>query len=70
MILFECGGPFQKRPSYVRFGDFRRVMWGWFAVTHYSAGGLNIMIKRIADAGVKLHVESEAMIERQFHTLH
>jgi hypothetical protein len=60
MVLLECAPPFQWRPSYVRFGDFRRVMWLWFAVTHYSAGGVNELFEGIARAAVSIHEDDKA----------
>jgi len=58
MVLIECGSPFQVRPSYVRFGDFRRVMWGWFAITTYPHG-INEMIEGIGHAGAELYKAGE-----------
>lgn len=55
MILFECAGPIQWRPLYSRFGDFRRVMWLWFAVSYFSGGGINELVGSIARAAVSLH---------------
>lgn len=58
MILLECSGPFQWKPSYVRFGEFRRVMWGWFAVSHFD-GGINEMIEGIGRAGASLYAQEQ-----------
>lgn len=54
MLLLESARPFQWRASYLRFGDFRRIMWGWFAVS-YFAGGINELVEGCARAGVTLH---------------
>ena len=50
MILFECAPPFQWRPSYMKFGDFRRWMWAYFAITTYE-GGINELVEDIGRGG-------------------
>lgn len=62
MIMFECSNPFQWRPSYKKFGDFRRVMWGWFALTTFRGGGINELIEGIGYAGAKLYADGETTI--------
>lgn len=58
MILFECGSPFQWKPSYCRFGDFKRVMWGYFAVTACPYG-INELFEGIGRAGAKLYDDDD-----------
>lgn len=54
MLMIECRGPFVWRPSCVRFGDFRRVMWGWFAVT-VCPYDINELLEGIGKAGADLY---------------
>lgn len=61
MVLLECGSPFQWKPSYVKFGDFRRVMWGYFAVTT-CPHGINELFEGIGRAGASLYVERNPLI--------
>ena len=59
MLMIECRGPFQLKPSYVHFGDFRRWMWGFFALT-VCPYGINELIEGIARAGAE-HYHQEIM---------
>lgn len=58
MILFECAPPFQWRPSYSHFGDCRRIVWGWLAVTHYPHG-INELFEGLGRAGASLYAAGE-----------
>lgn len=54
MILLECCPPFQWKPKFSHFGDFRRWMWGWFAVT-LAPYDINELIEGIAKAGATIY---------------
>lgn len=54
MVMLECSPPFQWKPSYHHFGDCRRVMWGWFAVT-ICPYGINELFEGIGRAGAELY---------------
>lgn len=58
MVMFECAPPFQWRPTITVFGSFRRVMWGWVAVT-WCPYDINQLIEGIAKAGAVVHGSSE-----------
>lgn len=58
MVMFEFGPPFQWKPKFHHFGDFRRGMWGWIAVTHFG-GGINELIEGIGRAGAVVYRDDE-----------
>ena len=62
MMIFEFGPPFQWKPSYTKFGQFRRVMWAWFAVTHFGGGNINELLESIGRAGVRLAMERGVVV--------
>lgn len=53
MLMIECRGPFQRRATYLRFGDFRRWMWGYVALT-ICPYGINELFEGIGRAGVEV----------------
>jgi hypothetical protein len=63
MLLIECSPPFQWKPKYHRFGDFRRIMWGWFAVSIFSGGGINELLEGIGKAGASLYRDGDLKLE-------
>lgn len=67
MILFECAPPFQWRPKYTTFGDFKRVMWGWFAITTFG-GGINELLEGIGRAGYELYSKEGLPENRPLHS--
>lgn len=58
MVMFECAPPFQWKPTRTAFGDFRRLMWGWFAVT-WCPHDINDLIEGVAKAGVAVYGPKE-----------
>jgi hypothetical protein len=54
MLMIEFRPPFQWKPSYTHFGYFRRVMWGWLALT-VCPYGMNELIEGIGKAGVEVY---------------
>lgn len=56
MIMLEFGRPFQWRPSYTKFGLFKRFMWGLFAIT-FSPYDINELTIGIGKAGVAVYNE-------------
>ena len=60
MLMIECRGPFQWRPRYHHFGEFRRWMWGYFAVT-VCPYDINELIEGIGRAGAQ-HYGAEGSI--------
>jgi hypothetical protein len=53
ILMLEFGPPFQWRPVYSKFGDFRRVMWGWAAATVFHGGGIHELAIGLARAAVE-----------------
>jgi len=64
MLMIECGGPFQWRAVYCHFGNFRRWMWGYVAVT-ICPYGINELIKGIGHAGAEHYEETKGKQARK-----
>lgn len=52
--MIEVRPPFQWKPKFHHFGDFRRVMWGWFALT-ICPYDINELLEGIGKAGAKIY---------------
>lgn len=74
MIMLEYGGSFHWRGSVHKFGQFKKLVWGWFAVTScpYS---LNSLVTQIGDAAVTVYLEDhgtedqiQARIQREYRS--
>lgn len=58
MLMIECHGTFQWKPSIERFGEFRRFMWGYLGLT-ICPYDINDLFKHIAKAGAEYYNEEK-----------